>query len=72
MNKILTEIKKIAQENIKKYLPKVSNKDLEENGKIYYMNDKNGSTFDYYVNYHSFPFYPLSLLIQVFQYYQPQ
>ncbi len=56
MNKILTEIKKIAQENIKKYLPKVSNKDLEENGKIYYMNDKNGSTFDYYVNYHLSPF----------------
>ncbi len=56
MNKILTEISKIAQENIKKYLPEISNNDLEENGKIYYMNDKNGSTFDYYVNGHFSPF----------------
>lgn len=56
MNKILTEISKIAQENIKKYLSKVSTHDLEENGKIYYMNDKNGTAFDYYINHHLSPF----------------
>jgi len=56
MNKIFTEISKIAKENIRKYLPESLNNDLEENGKVYYMNDRNGSTFDYYVNNHFSPF----------------
>ena len=56
MNKILKEISKIIKENFKKYLPKVSTQDLEENGKIYYMNDKNGTVFDYYTNNHLSPF----------------
>lgn len=56
MNKILSEISKIAKENIEKYLSEISTNDLEENGKIYYMNDKNGTLFDYYVNNHLSPF----------------
>ena len=56
MNKILKEISKIVKENIKKYLPEVSTQDLEENGKIYYMNDRNGTLFDYYINNHLSPF----------------
>lgn len=34
MNKILSEISKIAKENIEKYLSEISTNDLEENGKI--------------------------------------
>lgn len=56
MNKILKEISIIIKENLKKYLPEVSTQDLEENGKIYYMNDNNGTIFDYYTNNHLSPF----------------
>lgn len=52
MNKILNEIKKIINENINKYLSDVKQNDLEENGIIYYMNGKNGTEFDWYVNEH--------------------
>ena len=50
MNKILNDIKEIINENIKIYLPDVKPTDLEENGMIYYMNGKNGTEFDWYVN----------------------
>lgn len=50
MNKILNEIKKIINENINKYLPDVKQDDLEENGTIYYMNGRNGTEFDWFVN----------------------
>lgn len=56
MNKILKEISEIMKESLKKYLPEISTQDLEENGKIYYMNDKNGTIFDYYTNNHMSPF----------------
>lgn len=56
MNKILREISKIVKENLKKYLPEISTQDLEEDGKIYYMNDRNGTIFDYYTNNHLSPF----------------
>lgn len=56
MNKILNEISKIVKEELKKHLPEVLAQDLEENGKIYYMNDKNGTIFDYYINNHLSPF----------------
>lgn len=52
MNKVLNEIKKLINESISKYLPDVKNSDLEENGNIYYMNGKNGTEFDWYVNEH--------------------
>ena len=56
MNKILREISKVVKENLIKYLPEIASQDLEENGKIYYMNDKNGTIFDYYTNNHLSPF----------------
>lgn len=52
MNRILNEVKKIIEESIKEYLPEVKPSDLEENGKIYYMNGKNGTEFEWYVNDH--------------------
>ena len=52
MNRILNEIKKIIKQNIIEYLPKVKLEDLEENGAVYYMNGKNGTEFDWYVNEH--------------------
>lgn len=56
MNKILEEIKSIINKNIKEFLPEVKLEDLEENGKIYYMNGQNGTEFDYYVNGNVSPF----------------
>ena len=50
MNSILIKIKEIMNENLKHYLPKVQNSDLEENGTIYYMNGNDGTEFDWYVN----------------------
>lgn len=52
MNRILNEIKQIIKQNISKYLSKVQLSDLEENGAVYYMNGKNGTEFDWYVNDH--------------------
>lgn len=51
MNKILKEIQNIITENINKYLPGIQEQ-LEENGTIYYMNGKNGTEWDWYVNEH--------------------
>lgn len=56
MNRILKEVSNIVKGNLKKYLPEVLLQDLEENGKIYYMNDRNGTIFDYYTNNHLSPF----------------
>ena len=50
MNRILNEIKEIIKQNLNKYLPEVKPIDLEENGTVFYMNGKNGTEFDWYVN----------------------
>lgn len=50
MRKILDTIIKFIYDNRKLYLPHVKDEDLEENGTIYYMNGKNGTEFDWYVN----------------------
>lgn len=50
MNRILNEIKEIIKQNLNEYLPEVKPSDLEENGTVYYMNGKNGTEFDWYVN----------------------
>jgi hypothetical protein len=50
MNKILNTIKELIFDNRKLYLPHVKDEDLEENGAVYYMNGKNGTEFDWYVN----------------------
>ena len=47
MNKILLKIMLAA---VKEHLPEVSMSDLEDNGAVYYMNGKNGTEFDWYVN----------------------
>lgn len=52
MNRILNEIKEIIKKNINEYLPEVKPSDLEENGTVYYMNGKNETEFDWYVNEH--------------------
>lgn len=52
MNKTVSDIVRILQEHIREHLPKVSPEDLEEGGKVYYMNGKNGTLFDWFVNEH--------------------
>lgn len=52
MDKIIEEIKKIVNDNMKEHLKEVKLCDLEENGSIYYMNGKNGTAFEWYVNNH--------------------
>ena len=52
MHKVLSEIKEMINRSIREYLPDVQSSDLEENGNIYYMNGKNGTEFDWYVNEH--------------------
>ncbi len=50
MNKILSNIKEIMIDCVEKYLPDISLTDLEGDGAVYYMNGKNGTEFDWYVN----------------------
>lgn len=50
MNRILNKIKEVIESNIELYLPHVKVSDLENDGEIYYMNGKNGTEFDWYVN----------------------
>ena len=47
---IIEKIKILIKENMSKYLPDISKENLEEDGTIYYMNGKNGTEFDWYVN----------------------
>ena len=56
MNKILELVSKKIEEAIKEYLPRISSCDLEEGGKIYYMNGRDGTLFDYYMNNRLTPF----------------
>ena len=50
MNKVLEKVVKIGEGAISKYLPEVELKMLEENGKLYYMNDIDGTLFDWQMN----------------------
>ena len=50
MNKILKEIKDKMIDCVEKYISEVSFEDLEDNGAVFYMNGKNGTEFDWYVN----------------------
>ena len=52
MHRLISEIKEMMNKSIREYLPDVPSSDLEENGNIYYMNGKNGTEFDWYVNEH--------------------
>ena len=50
MNVILNEIKSIMEQNKEQHLPQVKSCDLEENGAVYFMNSKDGTEFEWYVN----------------------
>ena len=50
------QIIKIAKDAISKNLPNVKPDMLEEDGKIYYMNDKDDTIFSWSYNNHSCPF----------------
>ena len=52
MNKILEQVNKYMHEALKSRLPEISTADLEDNGAVFYMNGKNGTAFDWYVNEH--------------------
>ena len=52
MKEIVNKIKQIIEENMNIYLPEVKQEDLEGNGAVFYMNGKNGTAFDWYVNEH--------------------
>ena len=52
MNRILNNISEKIIEAIKENMPEVSVDELEEGGKVYYMNGKNGTEFDWFVNNH--------------------
>lgn len=51
-NKIITQVEKIMREELAAKLPDVRMSDLEDEGAIFYMNGKNGTAFDWYVNEH--------------------
>ena len=50
MNKILAQVEKYMLEALKANLPDVSKSELENDGAIFYMNGKNGTAFDWFVN----------------------
>ena len=52
MNKILQDIQELIRKSLAEYLPEVSSDELEDNGTVFYMNGKNGTEFDYFVNEH--------------------
>ena len=52
MNRIFEQISFYMQESLQKGLPSITPGDLEKDGAIFYMNGKNGTAFDWYVNEH--------------------
>ncbi len=52
MNNILIQVDKCMHEAPENKLPGVSAADLEDDGAVFYMNGKNGTAFDWYVNEH--------------------
>ena len=52
MNQILEQIEQKMRACLQKVLPHVEASDLEKAGAIFYMNGKNGTAFDWFVNEH--------------------
>ena len=50
------EIIKIVKDKLAEKLPDLKPEELEENGKVYYMNDRNDTIFDWTMNAHLCPF----------------
>ena len=56
MNNKIKKIINTVSEKIKENFPELKFSDLEESGVIYYMNDQNGTAFDWSMNEHLSPF----------------
>ena len=52
MNKIFEQAEHCMRESLRKELPGLKPEDLEKDGAVFYMNGKNGTAFDWYVNEH--------------------
>ena len=52
MNKIFTQIDHYMHDALKQSMPDIKTEDLEKDGAVFYMNGKNGTAFDWYVNEH--------------------
>lgn len=50
MNQTLRELRAIADRERARFLPEVTDQDLEKSGALFYMNGQNGTEFDWYVN----------------------
>ncbi len=50
MNLILNEVKNIMEKNKELYLPHVKSGDLEDDGAVFFMNSRDGTEFEWYVN----------------------
>lgn len=50
MHPILTQIKRLIADCLKEKLPHIKLSELEENGAVYYMNGKDGTEFEWFVN----------------------
>ena len=58
MNKIFEQVDHYMHEALKKGLPDIKPCELEKDGAVFYMNGKNGTAFDWYVNEH----FPIEVL----------
>ena len=52
MHRVLTDIQIKILNAMKENMREVSSDTLEEGGKVYYMNGKNGTEYDWFVNDH--------------------
>lgn len=52
MNKIIEQVDKYMHEALEKEFPALQRSELEKDGAVFYMNGKNGTAFDWYVNDH--------------------
>ncbi|MBR1773545.1 MAG: DUF2185 domain-containing protein [Eubacterium sp.] len=52
MHRVITDIQIRIRNAMKENMPEVSSDTLEEDGKVYYMNGKDGTEYDWFVNDH--------------------
>ena len=52
MNRILSDIVSVIKDELSNNLLDVKQSDLENDGAVFYMNGKNGTEFDWFVNEH--------------------
>ena len=52
MNRIIEQVDKYMHEALEKEFPDLKPSELEKDGAVFYMNGKNGTAFDWYVNDH--------------------